>query len=260
MLGAVLTVDGDLRIVALRPVVLSLAAAALVVSALLTLLFVERIRITCTRAERGRAERDQSVCVIEQRSILGSAHVERIPSARIRAASLGVSTTGRAGAAPTHTDVRLALAMADGSERFVDEVSFAFIDPTFTAADVDSLNRFLRDESVVHAELASGGFATASLMLGALAILIAVFAFVWGKFEITLSVRDAELLVQGPEEQSRHAIAGLVGVLVDAGYKSLRLRYQDGTTAQTAKLGLATPELESLAMSASALFAKSRRT
>jgi hypothetical protein len=230
--------------------VLAVAAVAFVSLVATALFAFPRTRIECSRAKGAAGE-----CVVTTATILGGSSVERIPSATIAKATLGVSTTTRAGASPGHTDARLVIAMKDGSERYVDDVSFAPLDPSFGSSDVEAFDRFVHDEKIERASLASGGVATPLVVVFVLSILIGVLAFVFGKTSIRIVVEEGELVVQGPEENTRHPLAGFAAIDVDKAYRSLRVRYQDGRSVQTAKLGASVAKLEEIAKRARGIIA-----
>jgi len=244
---------GELRFRVLKPVVLAIGAAVFVALLVSMSFFFEKTVVDCARAKN--AERE---CTITETPLLGATDVRHIAAGKIRRATLGASISKRSGGNPGQVDKQLVLTMKDGTVIYVDDVGLAFIDPVLAESDVESLDRFVTDTSEKRAHAATGGFLTASLILGVLTSLIAGLAFVWGKDEIALSVEDGLLTISGPDGSSTHPLAGYRAAVVDEAYRSLRINYEDGRSVQAARIGANVQKLADIARQTHALIVGSR--
>ncbi|HEX4512531.1 MAG TPA: hypothetical protein VH054_03310 [Polyangiaceae bacterium] len=213
------------------------------VVALMALLY-ESTTFECTRA-RG----DEGTCVLVQRRLTGKTE-RRLPASSIRNASISVSTSRGSNPAPTGT--HFVLDLADGPPIIVDEVAFAFLDPSFDRNDTQAIDRFLADKTIEHTYAKNGCVASMLAIIIGLGVLAGSLAWMWGFARIEIVVDGGALTVTG-EDVSRHRLEGITNVVVDAAYHSLRVHYRDGTSQRTARLGVAVARLEEFAQRTRAL-------
>lgn len=216
------------------------------VVALMALLY-ESTTFECTRA-RG----DDGTCVLVQKRLTGKSE-RRLPASSIRNASISVSTS-RGGSSPAHAGTRFVLDLADGPPITVDDVAFAFLDPSFDRNDVQAIDRFLADKTIEHTYAKSGCVVSMLAIIIGLGTLAGALAWMWGFAQVEIVIDGGMLRVTG-EDVSRHPLEGITNVVVDAAYHSLRVYYRDGKTEQTARLGVGTPRLEEFAQRTRALLA-----
>jgi hypothetical protein len=99
-----------------------------------------------------------------------------------------------------------------------------------------------------NAAVSAGGVATGAMIFVAVTALLGFLAVMWGIATIVIQMDGNELKVEGPDDRSRHPLAGIRDIVVDKAYRSLRVRYADGSNVQTAKLGVGVKRLEELAV------------